>query len=416
MRDQSERITFELENINIQPIQSSVSFVKFNLEMTIIDHGDSFTCRFDYRKGLFSKGVIKEMLSHFQELVMQFSSIDVNSTVTFDCSSRDLIKSAHEILEINSHIEPTSQHIRQYEKISALLMQIIRTVLPDMTILVTDNLFAKGLDSLKSVQVVSRVRDIGIPLEPKIMFQYPSVEQLTTYLVSNNEQVYQPYIILNKQAEVPYLFMIHPAAAGAEAYFSFAELFSEDVPLCIIDNVNLYNDHILHADVLSQASYYAALMLDVQPAGPYYICGHSRGGMIAFEMAQQLARQGAQVMAVYMIDSFIAPFQNRALLLQELVSEPTLDSHWQAVYMMERKSSLEYVPDQYIGKTYFFKASDSYVDGYDCSYEMLNGFKDYLPNCTAYLMKADHMSIMKGDSAKNIVNHIMLDMRNCNEN
>jgi thioesterase domain-containing protein len=33
----------------------------------------------------------------------------------------------------------------------------------------------------------------------------------------------------------------------------------------------------------------------IQPEGPYYLGGHSQGGMVAFEMAQQLQRQGQKV-------------------------------------------------------------------------------------------------------------------------
>jgi len=41
----------------------------------------------------------------------------------------------------------------------------------------------------------------------------------------------------------------------------------------------------------------------VQPEGPYYIGGHSLGGLIAFEMAQQLRKQGQEVRLLVLLDS-----------------------------------------------------------------------------------------------------------------
>ena len=40
----------------------------------------------------------------------------------------------------------------------------------------------------------------------------------------------------------------------------------------------------------------------VQPKGPYFIGGHSFGGIVAFEMAQQLHRQGQSVGLLVLLD------------------------------------------------------------------------------------------------------------------
>jgi thioesterase domain-containing protein len=42
----------------------------------------------------------------------------------------------------------------------------------------------------------------------------------------------------------------------------------------------------------------------VQPVGPYYLAGHSFGGLVALEIAQQLRRAGQEVALLAMLDSF----------------------------------------------------------------------------------------------------------------
>ena len=52
------------------------------------------------------------------------------------------------------------------------------------------------------------------------------------------------------------------------------------------------------------AAHYINLIQTVQPQGPYLLGGHSFGGMVIFEMAQQLKEAGHEVAHLIMFDSF----------------------------------------------------------------------------------------------------------------
>ena len=51
------------------------------------------------------------------------------------------------------------------------------------------------------------------------------------------------------------------------------------------------------------AAQYIQAMQAVQPQGPYFLAGHSFGGKVVFEMAQQLLRQGEVVALVAILDT-----------------------------------------------------------------------------------------------------------------
>jgi thioesterase domain-containing protein len=55
----------------------------------------------------------------------------------------------------------------------------------------------------------------------------------------------------------------------------------------------------------SLAAYYLRPVRVIQPDGPYYLCGMCNGGMIAYEMAQQLLAAGQRVAWLALFDSFI---------------------------------------------------------------------------------------------------------------
>jgi thioesterase domain-containing protein len=52
------------------------------------------------------------------------------------------------------------------------------------------------------------------------------------------------------------------------------------------------------------ASHYIREMCALQPEGPYYLAGSSSGGLIAFEMAQQLHSQGQEVGLLALFDTY----------------------------------------------------------------------------------------------------------------
>lgn len=54
------------------------------------------------------------------------------------------------------------------------------------------------------------------------------------------------------------------------------------------------------------AAYYIEALRRVQPSGPYFLGGWSFGGLVAFEMAQQLQKAGDEVALLAMLDT-VAP-------------------------------------------------------------------------------------------------------------
>jgi thioesterase domain-containing protein len=81
------------------------------------------------------------------------------------------------------------------------------------------------------------------------------------------------------------------------------------------------------------ATYYIEAIQTVQPFGPYLLGGHSFGGVVAFEIATQLQKQGHEVALVAIIDA-VAP-----ILLDKKPNGVNVD---EAVYLTDFAS---YVAD-----------------------------------------------------------------------
>jgi len=76
-----------------------------------------------------------------------------------------------------------------------------------------------------------------------------------------------------------------------------------DQPFYGLQAVGLDGESEPHTQVKDMAAHYIESLRAVQPHGPFVLGGHSIGGVVAFEMAQQLQRKGEQVARVIVFDA-----------------------------------------------------------------------------------------------------------------
>jgi acyl-CoA synthetase (AMP-forming)/AMP-acid ligase II/thioesterase domain-containing protein len=130
------------------------------------------------------------------------------------------------------------------------------------------------------------------------------------------------------------------------------------------------------------AALYLEQMRGVQSAGPYYIAGHSFGGRIALEIAQQLRRRVEAVALLAVFDTFMpGAFQWSPLrwithhVLQSIRRGPTYAlrrARRKVALLNEREEQFRatlrrhYVPQRYPGSVVLFRAADGQRwPGYD---------------------------------------------------
>src|SRR5262249_11208288 len=80
-------------------------------------------------------------------------------------------------------------------------------------------------------------------------------------------------------------------------------------PVIGIQARGLAGEKLPYASVEAMASEYLKEVKARQPHGPYYLCGYSFGGLVAFEMAQQLRELGDEVGLVGLFDTMMSPLR-----------------------------------------------------------------------------------------------------------
>jgi thioesterase domain-containing protein/acyl carrier protein len=218
------------------------------------------------------------------------------------------------------------RHIAPRNQAEQRLVRLWEHVLGQHAIGVTDDFFELGGHSILAVKLASAIeREFGRRLPLAQLLGYPTVERLAIALQRKEDQHdWRPLVEIRPGGSMPPLFLL-PGAGGNVIYFrALAQQLTTARPIYALQAIGLDG----RTPPLTTVDAIAALNIDemrrVWPTGPYLLAGHSFGGRVAFEMAQQLRKRGHEVALLAMLDTAAPTFDPIAMGVD------WQDAHWLA--------------------------------------------------------------------------------------
>lgn len=174
---------------------------------------------------------------------------------------------------------------------------------------IDDDFFALGGDSLLAIQLTTRLTEaVHQKISANQLLNTPTVAALAADLAASATATERrPSLLVNLHRgseQKRALFLIHPVGGSIYHYRHLAQHLGEAQPVMAVQAFGLEGEGKPFAQIKKMAAHYLQLIQDVQPHGPYQLGGWSLGGLLAFEMAQQLRERGESVSLLAMIDSF----------------------------------------------------------------------------------------------------------------
>jgi pyochelin synthetase len=210
----------------------------------------------------------------------------------------------HRLPDPDSVAGPERVFVEPRDDLERQLAQIWREILGVRAVGVSDNFFDLGGHSLLGLRMLARIEDLhGKHLPLSCLFEGGTIEHLAAQVRQSAPA--QPSSVLvaiqAKGRRAPF-FCVHPSGGNVLCYSELSRLLGPEQPFYGLQS-DFAQEELVPLETM--AADYVSALLAVQPGGPYYLGGWSFGGLVAFEMAQQLHAQGKEVASLVLIDSWI---------------------------------------------------------------------------------------------------------------
>lgn len=209
-------------------------------------------------------------------------------------------------LEEHDQAPASAPFLAPRTRLELAIVQLWGRLLARDDIGIHDNFFDLGGHSLLAVRLVAAVqKEFGIAIPLVALFENATVEKFAHLLDGTLPASASGALVpIQPKGDRTPLFFVHPAGGNVLCYFELARELGEDQPflgLQAIDDAS--EDAVANACAIeSMARTYVAAMRSKQPLGPYQLGGWSMGGVVAFEMAQQLRSAGQDVSLLAILD------------------------------------------------------------------------------------------------------------------
>ena len=191
---------------------------------------------------------------------------------------------------------PTNSKLAATKDPAEHMLSLWRTQLQNPTLDPADNYFDHGGDSLTAVTLTSKIEQaFGTPVPISYLLGTPTVEGLVAKLgltgAAAQASDLPPHLhLLSPGSEgKPPLILIHGADGGILFYRAFAKALGTGNPIYAIEAPMLHDLEASAPATLEEvATNYLETIVSHVPAGPVIIAGYSLGGIVAYDLAQQL--------------------------------------------------------------------------------------------------------------------------------
>jgi len=222
-------------------------------------------------------------------------------------TSRNLEELAPASLSQTLHPRPNfgNNYVAARTLVERTLADIWQEILGIEQIGIHDDFFELGGHSLLAVHLMAKIKkQLGYNIQMSALFQGATIAKLANILHEQvNNQTSSPLVAIQRHGSKPPLFFVHPIGGNILSYYELSRYLGSEQPFYGLQALGLNGECEPYTRIEDMATCYIKALREIQPEGPYFLGGWSMGGVVAFEIATQLQRQGHKVAMLTMLDS-----------------------------------------------------------------------------------------------------------------
>jgi amino acid adenylation domain-containing protein len=207
------------------------------------------------------------------------------------------------------------------DALTLALLEIWRDLLGVADIGIDSNFFDAGGDSLLGVELFQRAHaktGVNLPLATLLTAQTvreqvrlfreagagAASSSVTALPTPSASDPWAPLVAIQPGGRWPPLFCVHALGGNVLNYVALARALGTDQPVYGLQAVGLDGVTPPLTTIEAMAARYLRDIRARFPQGPYYLCGGSMGGLVAFEIAHRLAALGERVAFLGLFDTY----------------------------------------------------------------------------------------------------------------
>jgi thioesterase domain-containing protein/acyl carrier protein len=228
-------------------------------------------------------------------------------TPTGKVNKREL-PSPEEVGQAQEHI-----YLPPRDSVERQLVDIWERTLKMRHIGIQDDYFELGGNSLLAAQLFTQIeKTFGKKMPLATLFQAPTIEQQADILRQKDwVPNWSSLVALRTNGTRPPLFFAAPVGGNVLSYRDLVVRLPQDQPCYGLQALGLDGTQTVQRSVSEISAHYIQEILTLQPDGPYYLLGSSFGGLVAYEMAQQLHDLGKSLALVVLFDAYGPNYPHR---------------------------------------------------------------------------------------------------------
>jgi thioesterase domain-containing protein/acyl carrier protein len=220
---------------------------------------------------------------------------------------------------------------------------------------IKDNFFELGGHSLLAVRLITEIEQVWQQRLPLTTFlAAPTIKEFAKILGQQpGSTTWSPLTPIDLRGSKPPLFCIHPVGGNILEYYPIAHHLGVEHPIYGLQSRGLDGQQVPQRRIEDMAADYISEIQSVQANGPYFLIGYSFGGLVAFEMACQLDRQGQKIALLALID-------HKSPTLPEIRPSflTSVGIHFRNLQQLNIKEGLKYLRDRVVYRTVYSNRED----------------------------------------------------------
>ncbi len=169
-----------------------------------------------------------------------------------------------------------------------------------------DNFFDLGGHSLLALRMFVRLeQSLRIRLPIATLFEAPTIEELAAVIRQGGRTgQWRSLVAIQPDGRRAPIFAVPGVGGNVLCYSDLARFMAPEQPLYGLQSRGLDGTEKPLARIEDIAAAFVKEIREVQPEGPYFLAGMCMGGVVAYEMAQQLRGAGQEIGLLFLLETW----------------------------------------------------------------------------------------------------------------